>query len=187
MQGVGACPRLARQLIVALAVTLSCTHKKEAEEVAQVRRALSEPHLDAQGNYIVTPGELVRSMSQAAAAFRWLGASVHLTGVAVHVGTPEEARVRGLNDGKAFVVIGDSGADPASRPGSLPVAVCELDSSTVPPIVAGDSVEAYGEVSGVAGPTAADLQCTSIRRRSVRGNSSRSGEKGGRRLQGSRN
>jgi len=179
---MGSCPRLAHQLIVALALMLACahksTHKMETEEnVAELRRVLSDPQLDAQGNYIVTPGELVRSMSQFGAVYRWIGASVHLTGVAVHIGTPEEARVRGLNDGKAFVVIGDSEADPSSRSGSLPVAVCELDSSTVPPIAAGDSVDAVGEVSGVAGPSAADLRCTSIHRRGVRGNSSRSGEK----------
>jgi hypothetical protein len=92
---------------------------------------------------------------------------VHLTGVVVHVGTAEEGRVRGLNDGKAFVVIADSASDPANRSGSSPVAVCELDSSTVPPIAEGDSVEANGEVSGVAGPKAADLHCTSIRGRRV--------------------
>jgi hypothetical protein len=61
---------------------------------ADTRRALSEPRINAEGIYLVTPSELVRSMSQYDAAIRWIGASVRVSGVVVHIGTSDEARVR---------------------------------------------------------------------------------------------
>jgi hypothetical protein len=157
-------------LLVALDV--ACTHgaaspfKGQAEKhAADTRRALSAPGLNAEGIYVVTPSQLVRSMSQPDAAIRWLGSSVHVLGVVVHVGPSDEARVRQLNYGNPFVVIGDPGAKREARPGTLPVVVCELDSNIAPRVAEGDPIEADGDVWGVAGPGAADVHCTSIRRR----------------------
>jgi hypothetical protein len=162
-----------RFLIGALlaAPDIACTHgaasrfKEQADtHAADTRRALSEPRINAEGIYLVTPSELVRSMSQYDAAIRWIGASVRVSGVVVHVGTSDEARVRRINDGNAFVVIGDAGADRAARPGTLALVVCEMDSSVAPPVAEGEPIEAEGDVWGVAGPGAADVHCTSIRR-----------------------
>jgi hypothetical protein len=92
-----------RFLIGALlaALDIACTHgaasrfKEQADtHAADTRRALSEPRINAEGIYLVTPSELVRSMSQYDAAIRWIGASVRVSGVVVHIGTSDEARVR---------------------------------------------------------------------------------------------
>ena len=154
-----------------VALDIACAHgaasrfKEQAEQnAADTRRALSTPRMNAEGIYLVTPSELVRSMSQPGAAIRWIGSSVHVSGVVVHIGTSDEARVRRINDGNAFVVIGDAGTDRAARPGTLPLVVCEMDSSVAPPVAEGEPIEADGAVWGVAGPGAADVHCTSIRR-----------------------
>ena len=118
--------------------------------------------MTSDGAYDATPGELVRSMSRSAGALRWIGASVRITGRLAHIGSSDEAMVRGLNEGKPFVVIADVDTDLTARPGSFPIAVCELDAPIPSNLAEGQLVRAEGEVWGAAGPGVADLHCTSI-------------------------
>jgi hypothetical protein len=149
------------------------SHEGEGSYAAQIREnqettrtaVTAQPRLMPDGVYEATPRELVASMSQNTGALRWVGASVRISGRLVHLGSPEEARVRRLNDGKPFAVLAEADADVGARPGSFPVAVCELDGPVFPGVAEGQLVRAEGEVLGAAGPGAADVHCTSLTNR----------------------
>ena len=118
------------------------------------------PALTPDGFYLVRPAQLTRLLS-GPSPLRWIGSPVELAGVVVQAGGGDEAAVRRLNRGKAFVVLAD--ALHADMRG-VPLAVCELDSRTPPALAPGDAIVARGEVWGTVPVGIPDVHCTSIAR-----------------------
>lgn len=154
--------------VLAASLVLGCAHQPSHNDAFRANRrgelALLErfaaPRMNTDGVYLVSPAELVTSMSRPGAVLRWLGASVEVSGVVLHVGSADEARVRGINEGRPYVLIADPGGE-ASR--DIPMVLCQFLDTQVW-VSEGDKVVAHGEVVGARGSNVADVSCRLVER-----------------------
>ena len=134
--------------------------KKEATAEA-LRRQLESPNLSPDGYYLVTPFQLFRLLAPGNAPLKWIGAPVQFEGVVVRAGDGDEASVRRLNAGKAFLIVGGPPREDLPAP---PIVICELDTKQPPALAPGDAIVARGEVWGTVPVGIPDVHCTSIAR-----------------------